>query len=195
MASRKHDSNGVIIPAKDLRVSNKPGWYRWWAPEKALEQLLNSQYVSKKYYNELKPKMTEKNGRFYIYVGIAVNLPVRNRLDCWHVNQQHKIQYIKHRTLSTLRQSIASLVAGDLSKEEATNDFIDMLYIEYYTSDYPTDSRKAEENLGEIEEYEMDKYVLPLNISGNHRPELKPFISDLKKARAQARSRALEWYT
>ena len=185
---------GVIVFARDLRSkmelqqvpNDKPGWYRWWATKHALEQLLDSRYVSKNYLNEIQPYLrkgeADLEGYFCIYVGVAIKESIRARLD-WHVNQLHTNNAVQYGTLSTLRQSIASLVAGNQYVETTTNQLIDMLVIEYHTIDYPIKSQEAKTLIEQIEHNEIDSTVLPLNIKDNHNPIIGPFKSDLKAAR------------
>lgn len=184
---KEDDGPGVTIPAKDLRdkeklktiPNDKPGWYRWWAPEEALKQLLDSEFVTKGYFNELKPKMTERDGYYYIYVGIT-NDSIRNRLN-WHVNDLHTEKRVNNGRLSTLRKSIASLVAGNQFNKQATNEFIDKLTIEYFAVQLTKDAIEKNEHA------EMDRNLLPLNIRDNNYPESGPFKRDLKMARKKSK--------
>lgn len=191
---------GRIVLAKDLRKKeniekipkNKPGWYRWWAPENALVKLLNSKYLDKKYLDILLPKLTQKkiNGNIYyfIYVGIAVNESIRGRLN-WHVNQHHTESSVKSGFLSTLRKSISSLVAENQFDESATNELIDMLIIEYNTIDFKIHSIEAKNKIEEHECLEINNNVLPLNIKGNKNEYLKEYKKQLKLIRKKSRNK------
>ena len=131
----------MIIEAKTLRdkatlervPNNRPGWYRWWAKETEVKALLNSQFLVHKYFDELFTKLHKGSGElqdyYYIYTGVAIKESIRARLN-WHINQHHTESAVKHGTLSTLRQTLSSLIAGDQYNESATNDFIDKLVVE-----------------------------------------------------------------
>lgn len=181
-------SNGIVVNAKDLRIKEKlkripddrPGWYRWWAPEDALMQLLNAQG-----HPELKKELTKGSGKltgyYYIYVGIT-KMSLRSRLN-WHVNDPHTDSRIKHRTLSTLRKSIVSLVGQDQLDKAATNAFIDQLLIEYFVVDSAIGSNEAKEIISNAEQYQMQHNALLLNIRGNHHPAVSIYTSALRVAR------------
>ena len=188
-----------IIEAKAIRdkdylhniPNNMPGWYKWWAPEKALKLLLDSSYVSKKYFLDLLPSLTTKriNGvnYYYIYVGVAIKESIRDRLN-WHVNQHHTKTSVESGFLSTLRQTISSLVAGNQYDEIATNNLIDMLIIEYYPVDMLIKSDQAKEKIERIEKEELANNLLPLNLRDNKNSIVKEFLTDLSHARKQSKS-------
>ena len=182
------------INAKELRnkeslskvPKDMPGWYRWWAPKEALELLLNSPYIDKKYLGDLLPYLTTKdiNGKkyYYIYVGIAVKEAINNRLN-WHINQQHTKNNVERGILSTLRQTISSLIAKNQYDKDATNNLIDMLVVEYHTVNLPIKSKDAKEIIENIEKNELDNNVLPLNIRDNKNIIVKKYLEELKNIR------------
>lgn len=186
----------IIIEAQKLREkmeldrvpSDRPGWYRWWAPPAALQALLGDQY--KQLSPSLSQGLEQLSGLYYIYVGVAVKESIRARLN-WHVNQHHTHSCVRHGTLSTLRQSIASLVGSDQMDEAATNALIDQLTIEYFPSSQPIKSAEAKNELEQSERKEMAKHLLPLNIQNNHNPIMSDFKRVLKAARQAARQNYL----
>lgn len=167
-----------------------PGWYKWWAPKKALKMLLDSPYISKKYFSDLLSSLTTKNigntTYYYIYVGVAIKESIRDRLD-WHVNQHHTKSSVESGFLSTLRQTIASLVAGNQYNENATNQFIDMLIIEYYPVNLPIKSNKAKEKIEFIEKKELSNNILPLNIRDNKNKTIKKYLTELSSVRKHSK--------
>jgi len=181
--------------AKDLRnkaelakiPGDKPGWYRWWASEKALKSLLNSPFIQNQYLDELLPQLKTHSwaGKtlFYVYVGIAVKESIRKRLN-WHVNDPHDKRRVENGVLSTLRQSISSLIAGDQSQKDATNHLIDDCLIEYCALDYPIGSVNAKDAIEQIEQDELANNVLPLNIQDNRNPLVRNFRAELRKIRS-----------
>ncbi|GHV03418.1 hypothetical protein FACS189485_06570 [Spirochaetia bacterium] len=179
-----------------LHISgNHPGWYRWWAKEDAVKKLLDSKQLSKRYFDNLFPHLTKGAGdlknHYYLYTGIAVKESIRARLD-WHINQEHTLSAVKSGFLSTLRQSISSLVSGDQRNENDTNLFIDTLTVEYYSDTNQINTKEANIFLRENEDKEMRLNILVLNIMGNKRSEIHDFLKDLKQARSRAKKRYLE---
>jgi len=184
----------MIIQAKHLRNSdelknvpdNRPGWYRWWTQEEEVRALLNSRFISRAYFDDLISVLRKGDGAlrdyYYVYTGITVKDSIRSRLN-WHINQHHTDSAVHSGRLSTLRQTIASLVAGNQWDEAATNNFIDKMTVEYFPVEYPIKSEKAKAFLEDNEKKEMRDNVLPLNIQNNKRVEVYDFIHDLKDAR------------
>ncbi len=187
-----------LIEAKELRniehlrsiPNNIPGWYKWWAPETTLELLLNSPYISQKYFLDLLPHLTTKNingiNYYYIYVGVAIKESIRDRLN-WHVNQHHTKSSVESGFLSTLRQTISSLVAGNQYDEESTNKLIDTLIIEYYPVETSIKSLEAKEQIERIEKEELANNALPLNLRDNKNYILKNYLKELSHARKQSK--------
>lgn len=176
-------------PEELERVPNdQPGWYRWWAPKIALRQLLGNAF------DTIQLELTQGHGslagNWCVYVGVAVKESIRARLN-WHVNQKHVFTCIKHGTLSTLRQSISSLVGTDQGDEMATNQLIDQLTIEYFPVDMPIRSPEAKIYVEQIEREEMTINALPLNIQHNHHPAIIDFKKSLSAKRKAAKYRYL----
>jgi hypothetical protein len=198
MINKSSVTTEITTYAKKLRVKDnlrevpddRPGWYRWWASPEALKLLLNSAQLTRKYYDELLPhlqKQTGKNSDWHsLYVGVAIKESIRRRLN-WHINQEHTESCVKHGTLSTLRQSISSLVAGNQYDEDATNKLIDMLVVEYTAVALPIGSEKARQYIERIELEEMNNTVFPLNIKDNHQPEIQGFKRELSRIRKNSK--------
>lgn len=162
-----------MISAKDLRdknnllkIEDKPGYYKWWAAREDLDIILKRLSVS---FDDIKSGLESRDGLYAVYVGIAVKESVRKRLD-WHVNDKHSKSQVENGTLSTLRQSIASLVAGNQYDKEATNGFIDRLRVEYFVSGNPVKSEAAKEELHRIERDLLARNLYILNIQENTHP-------------------------
>jgi len=185
----------MIMQAKILRckeflksaVYDCSGWYRWWVKETEVRLLLDSSYLSKKYYDTLAAFLHKGEGVLndYIYIYSGISGSIQGRLN-WHINQKHSDANIGNGYLSTLRQSISSLISGNQKDETATNDFLDKLMVEYFSVD-ENDKNKAKVFLKKNEKQQMSDYVIPLNMSGNKRPELKEFLKDLEKCRKNAK--------
>jgi hypothetical protein len=170
--------------------SNLPGWYRWWANDEALQFLLGD------HFDRLSSQLTKGTGGSLkglssVYVGVAIKESIQARLD-WHINQKHSHSSVKHGTLSTLRQSIASLVGRHQGDETATNDLIDQLVVEYIAVKLPIKSSEAKKQIHQIEMNQLQDNVLLLNIQGNKRTEIQTFKKNLKAARKQGKQKFLQ---
>ena len=188
----------MLIEAKDCRdksflkkiPSDKPGWYKWYATIEGIKILLNSSYIKGEFFSDILPLLTkiEFNEKIYycIYVGQAVKGSIQARLD-WHINQKHTKAAVESGFLSTFRKTISSLVAGDQTNEQVTNNFIDTLLVDYNAENYAIKSDEARRKIDGIENMEMNDNVLPLNIKGNKHKEVADFIKELKQARKNSK--------
>ena len=180
-----------MIKASSLRdkehlksISALPGYYKWWAAQSELDVILKALNIN---FSDINNALEIKDGLFCIYVGIAVKESVRARLD-WHVNDKHTASQVLNGTLSTLRQSISSIVAGNQSDKEATNNFIDKLYVEYFYCNEPIKSEAAKISLHETEKKLLAEYLRVLNIQENHHPLSMPIKTALKELRKQSKN-------
>lgn len=180
-----------MLDAKTLRnkqtvntiPGDKPGYYKWWAEKSEVDLILKELNIT----YDFAEQYFEKKGNLYcIYVGIAAKESIRKRLD-WHVNDKHTPSRVKNGTLSTLRQSISSVVAHNQYDKTATDDFINKLSIEYYTINSPIKSTEAIEKLHSIERDLMQRNWYLLNIRDNKFVYAKPAISALKALRKQSK--------
>lgn len=188
----------ITVLAKTLRQkdnlelvpNDKPGWYKWWASSEALRLLLNSNKLSKNYYDEILPYLSKRNGKettwHSLYVGVAIKESIRQRLN-WHINQKHTANNVFYGTLSTLRQSISSLISGNQYDEVMTNKLIDMLAVEYIVVDFPIRSEKAKTIIESIEIDELTNKVYPLNIMDNKQPCIQSFKKELSWIRKDSK--------
>lgn len=167
--------NGIIIPSLK-------GIYFWYAKKEHTKSLL------KEYFENIIPflhTIVIENEVFYlIYLWISEkeNGDLYKRIVKRHLNDKHDYNAIKNKTLSTLRQSISSLLFANQNTKEKANEFLDKLYVSFIVCDNPKIKEK---------EY-LDKYIVPLNIKWNSHFELKEFKVYLKKSRKEAREKALE---
>lgn len=176
-----------MLKAKDLRDKNyllkisnkKPGYYKWWANKEQLELILKE--LDEKLEN-IESYIEKKDNKYCIYVGIAVRESIRARLN-WHINDKHSDTRVKTGTLSTLRNSIASIVSHNVYDKEATNKFIDLLEIEYYESYYPIKSDNAKQELHNKERDLLSKNLYILNIQENKFIYALPIKKKLRRLR------------
>lgn len=198
MKNINYDDNKKLIDAKSLRNNeerkkipkNMPGWYKWWAPEHSLRLLLNSANVSKDYFEVLLYHLTSTvihgENYYYIYVGVAIKESIHDRLN-WHVNQHHTRSSVESGFLSTLRQTISSLISGNQYDEVSTNTFIDSLVIEYYAIELPIKSGEAKDVIECIEKRELNSNALPLNLKDNKNLLLKEYLKEVSVARKNSK--------
>ena len=165
-------------------ISNLPGYYKWWAAQSELDVILKALNIQ---FSDIENALEIKEGLYCIYVGIAVKESVRARLD-WHVNDKHTATQVLNGTLSTLRQSISSIVTGNQFDKTATDSFIDKLYVEYFYCDEAIRSETAKHKLHETEKKLLAEYLRVLNIQENHHPLSTPIKTGLKELRKQSKS-------
>lgn len=179
-----------MIKASSLRnqeelkkISSKPGYYKWWASRTELDCILTTLDVS---FSEIEKALEIKEGLFCVYVGIAAKESVRSRLN-WHINDSHTEARVDNGTLSTLRQSIASIVSHNQYDKESTDSFINKMFVEYFYIDSPIKSETAKKELHTIETNLMAEYLRILNIQDNHHP-LSDFLKHkLKRLRNESK--------
>lgn len=168
-------------------TNKKPGYYKWWAKKEDVEILLKKLDVDIT-FEDIESDIEKKEGMdlYCIYIGIAEKESIGNRLD-WHVNQEHKPSAIKSGYLSTLRQSLSSLLSQNQKDEGVTNQFIDKLYIEYFEV-----AGEDKKELREIEKKEMEKHLYILNIHGNHHSKVGEIKKKLRELRKAGKQKALQ---
>ena len=177
------DLVGNIFNKSAIRpISDKPGVYRWFAEEAEFIFLSDKLGISPS-YTEIERIAFEGKELYGIYVGIAVNESLSSRLE-WHILQRHTEPAIKHGTLSTLRQSISSVLFGDQSDEAGTDNFIKKLYVEiYHESKHPVKSTQAKTEITTIEKDLLAKNLYILNIQENKYPGApKKLLRVMRKA-------------
>lgn len=190
----EHLKNDNIVKASSLRdpeelkkISSKPGYYKWWISKIFLDFILDKLHVS---FEEIENVLEERDGLFCVYVGIAAKESVRQRLN-WHINDPHTVSRVNTGTLSTLRQTIASIVSHNQYDKTSTDQFIDRMYVEWFYIDSQIGSEEAKNELHDIETNLMSEYLRILNIQDNHHPLSKPIKKTLKELRKQSRMKAL----
>lgn len=161
-----------MIKASSLRnqeelkkISSNPGYYKWWVSRTELDFILAALEVS---FSRIEKALEVKDGYFCVYVGIAKK-SVRERLN-WHINDPHTEARVENGTLSTLRQTIASIVSHNQYDKVSTDSFIDKMFVEYFYIDSPIKSETAKKELQTIETNLMAEYLRILNIQDNHHP-------------------------
>ncbi|MCQ2402405.1 MAG: hypothetical protein MJ202_01590 [Lentisphaeria bacterium] len=175
-----------------LQIPNdRPGYYKWWAARQDFEKIASKLQADSA---SLWPYIEKKEDLYCIYVGIAAKESIRSRLN-WHVNDPHTLGRVKSGTLSTLRQSISSIIAGNQLAKKETNDFIDRLTIEYFIIDRAIsskDSQEASEELNKIERKLMSDKLYILNIKDNKHEKSIRLIYELKKVRKESKAKAIQ---
>lgn len=177
----------ITTPVRQLRihrcedVPTIPGAYSWWADLKYVRQLIPSEFLDLILPNA----RINIYGSVLIYVGIA-RRSLRQRLQ-WHIDQQHRPSAIRSGHLSTLRQTLSSVLCGTWNAEKTVNIFLDFLTVTLYTPEVEGDVLQIEE----WERSQLKSHVVPLNIQNNNRPEVSRFRRYLTRLRREARQQAL----
>ena len=191
------------IEAKSLRnivelekIPAQPGIYRWYAPLKTLEKLSCSFPGFDKIKSRISQTLQHGGETYYlVYVGTACRKNsggVRKRLG-WHVSDKHTESSVRNGALSTLRQSISSLVAKNQRAESATNAVIDTMLIKYECFDLPLGAPATLKTIEDEEQELITKFFPILNIRDNHPPypENAEFKKFLKRERSASKKAAL----
>ena len=166
------------------KISSTPGYYKWWVSKVELDILLKVLEIS---FSEVEKALETKSGLFCVYVGIAAKESVRSRLN-WHINDIHTASRVKNGTLSTLRQSISSIVSHNQYDKISTDLFIDKMFVEYFYIYSPIKSDNTKTELHAIETKLMAEYLRILNIQENHYPFSDSIKSKLKKLRKESKN-------
>lgn len=185
--------NGKIKEAKLLRdkvnlneISNdKPGYYKWWAKEEDIIELFKGLKFD---FLDYKNFIEKRNNWYCIYVGVAIKESIRDRIN-WHINDKHTESAVRSGWLSTLRKSIASIIAKNQYDKETTNDFIDKLKVEYFEIDFSIKSEEAKKEIGVIENNLINKYLRLLNIKDNYHNKATDIKKELRRLRKEAKKR------
>ncbi len=179
----------MIIEAKNLRMKenlksleNFPGYYKFWAEKEELQIILDELETN---FDEVKDFIESRDNCYAIYVGIAAKEPLKKRLN-WHINDSHTTSRVVYGTLSTLRQSISSIVAHNQCDKKKTDIFIDKLKIELFF--YRNGNlQNIESELREIERKILSTNLYILNIQGNKHPFANTITKKLKELRKLAK--------
>ena len=166
------------------KISSKPGYYKWWVSKAELDIILKVLEIS---FSKVEKALETKSGLFCVYVGIAARESVRARLS-WHINDSHTVSRVKNGTLSTLRQSISSIVSHNQFDKTSTDLFIDKMFVEYFYVDSAIKSNMTNTELHTIETKLMAEYLRILNIQENHYPFYDYIKSKLKELRKESKN-------
>lgn len=166
-----------------------PGWYQWWAPYELSRELLGE--FSESILPGLTQGRNDLEGFHLMYIGITKET-LFSRVVKWHICEKHDIGKCKHRTLSTFRQSISSLASGNWADESSTNAVIDRMKIEVFPVEMTVGALKTKHHLESLEDKQIERHLVPLNIRGNNDPRLANFHRYLQERRRQGRALALQ---
>ncbi|SHJ04648.1 hypothetical protein SAMN05720471_1151 [Fibrobacter sp. UWP2] len=194
--------HGFFFEPKELRpvdnekspklneIENRPGYYKWWANKKDFRMILSK--LGADFDTIIRENVVECFDEFYcVYVGIAVKESVRSRIN-WHVNDKHDKKRVEKGYLSTLRQTISSIVANNQLAKKETNDFIDRLKVEVFYSNYEINSIEAKTEIEKIEKDLIQAKLRVLNIRDNEHPSAQSMKKTLQKLRKESKAKALE---
>ena len=170
-----------MYSVRDIRknpalIPDQRGLYKWWCKHEVLEAIAT----------ELQCDITkcsiEKNNEcdlFCVYVGVAVKETLKERIK-WHMGN-HTDSSVKHKTLSTLKQSLSAIHNQDMSPSLANE--LDKYMDQFYVS-VNTDISEAQDIYAEEKRllFEKGQPLYILNIQGNnHEQSPKQKLKDLRK--------------
>lgn len=165
------------------KISSRPGYYKWWVCKNELDFLLEVLEIS---FIDVEDFIEVKDDLFCVYVGIAAKGSLRQRIN-WHVNDPHTSSRVEEGTLSTLRQTIASIVAHNQFDKVATDLFMNSMFVEWFYIDSPIGTESTKIELHNIESKLMSEYLRILNIQDNHHPFSNPIKRKLKTLRKESK--------
>ncbi|MGB3946615.1 MAG: hypothetical protein WBM13_01405 [Bacteroidia bacterium] len=159
-------------------VNEVSGVYYWYIKTKSFKKI----FPELPDFIKNNPKQLTKDQEYVlVYVGIANNL--RERL-LWHLDQKHTLSAIRSGFLSTLRQSLSAIAFATMANcDKELNDFFEKnLLVKWVEHSSPRDEEKKL----------LIKYILPLNIQGNKREELKESILELRRLRKKVKLESID---
>ena len=165
------------------KIPAAAGYYKWWCEKAELDVILKALGAD---ISDIQQAIERKDNLYCVYVGIAAKESVRARLN-WHVNDKHTASRVNNGTLSTLRQSISSIVAKNQYDKEATDAFIDKLHVEWFCIDSPIKSAEAKAKLYSVERNLLFDRLRILNIKDNLHPLAEPIKFKLKLLRKNSK--------
>lgn len=178
------------VPGSFPREFLQPGTYKWWADEDTCTVILGE------YFKEIWPMMTrgegDCKGMRLVYVGITTKMSLWQRVCKWHIQERHTHSKVVHKTLSTLRQSLASLLGDDWMDERGVHKLQDSMRVEVRPSQYPIRDPRLLVEAEAIENEMMQTHVLPLNIQTNHNPAVQEYKTYLRERRRTSRLATLQ---
>ena len=165
-------------------ISNNSGYYKWWCNESTLLKLLDKLNVS---LEDVRFFLEYEENLYCIYVGITGIRSLNTRVLGEHVYGRHSLPNVRNGGLSTLRQTISSLMFEDQSKQTDTDNFIDSLFVEWFELDAI--------KLPEVEIGLINRNLRLLNIKDNNHPEATNIKLVLKAKRRIGKENGLRYLT
>ncbi len=160
------------IQQKKCVVPKSPGVYRWWFNE-GDARLLMKPFGNAICWDKINMRGIEGNQYYALYVGISMDLLGRIK---WHATQKHSASTVKSGYLSTLRQSVSSLLGIDQSmSEKCVTAILERCYWEWEAIQNP--------EVWEKKELQQPDYYYPINLQNNQSfpKQLQKGLSRLRK--------------
>ncbi len=183
MIVREHNQLHRIDELRAYRwsdVPDQPGVYWWYFPQSCLDRF----QITKRCGADGLCLRRAAERKVCLYHGMATSL--RQRV-AWHSEQELTLSALRSGFLSTFRFTLLALNGYDYSAGAKEIDrFMDQLAISWKLLATAIEAKSAEaEEIG-------GRFFYPLNLQGNHRPELANFHQYLKSARAAYKVRYLK---
>ncbi len=130
----------AATPANAIHFPSSRGIYFWYMQPEGYEIL--SQHIV--FPAPFGGQTTDEHGNHLVYLGTAGTRPTANNQAglqdrfVWHVSNHHAIPQVRHGTLSTLRQTLGSLLANDLIEVDGvfTEVLVNQFMADYFTVSY-----------------------------------------------------------
>jgi hypothetical protein len=161
-------------------VPDGPGVYWWYFPQPSLDGF----QITERYGADDLCLRRAAEYKVCLYHGMAKSL--RQRI-VWHSEQELTLSALRSGFLSTFRFTLLALNGYDYSAGAKEIDrFIDQLSISWKLTTTAIEAKSAEaKEIG-------GRFLYPLNLQGNHRPELVRFHQHLTSMRAAYKLRHLK---
>lgn len=175
-----------IIDSGFAEIKPESGFYVWWFPQEAANKLIEplKKFIDDDRLEIIQVELFDGQPYYALYFGIASKKGGLLQRIKWHTAaiNPHTAACVRHRTLSTLRQTICGLMGWPMAGEQTqrlVNDIIRECYWEWKEDDNPHKTEK--ELLNNV------NACYPLNIMGNNTIS-KECRKELKILRSKSRN-------
>ena len=156
-----------IIKSGFAEIKPESGFYVWWFPQEEANALIEplKEFIDADKLRKVQVEQIDGKTYYALYFGIASKKGGLLQRIKWHTAaiNPHTAACVRHRTLSTLRQTICGLMGWPMAGEQTqrlVNDIISECYWEWKEDDDPHKTEK--EQLNNV------NACYPLNIMGNN---------------------------
>ena len=175
-----------IVKSGFAEIKPEGGFYVWWFPQEAANKLIEplKKFIDDDRLEKIQVELFYGQPYYALYFGIASKKGGLLQRIKWHTAaiNPHTAACVRHRTLSTLRQTIRGLMGWPMAGEQTqrlVNDIIRECYWEWKEDDNPHEI--------ELENLNSENLCYPFNIMGNNTIS-KDCRKELKRLRSKYRN-------